>query len=105
MMMIVIESRTPRVKNAGPTVPVLNLGVSGKSAVQESMIESESQTYVKIFMLAENQTKNIWYHRVSRRSSAGTGAILIHNATDKCYDKQRVVLTRAFQFHSEKVVK
>ena len=33
-------------------------------------------TYARTFMLAENQTKNIWYHRVSTRSATGMGAIL-----------------------------
>lgn len=78
MTTIIIESLTPRAKNAGPTVPVLNLRyASCDDSAKSGLIETvRTQTHVKIFMLAENQTKNIWYHRVSRRSSAGTGAIL-----------------------------
>jgi hypothetical protein len=79
MTMITMESRTPSEKNAGPAVPVPNLEVSGGLG-SSARIKTALKTYDKIFMQEENQIKNNWYHRVSRRSSAGTGMILIQGS-------------------------
>lgn len=55
-------------------------------------------------MLAENQTKNIWYHRVSTRSATGMGAMLSSmstvNETFQEVKHTRTARTRAFLHHS-----
>jgi hypothetical protein len=101
MTMIAIESQTPKEKNAGPAAPVLNLQVLG-GLKNSATIKTALKTYAKRFMQEENQTKNNWYHRVSRRFSAGTGTMLDPRIS-KSYPNTSVSLTREFQFHTEKV--
>lgn len=83
--MIAMVSRTPREKNAGPAAPVLNLQVIGRVR-NSATIKTTLETYVKRFMQEENQTKNNWYHRVSRRSSAGTGTMLDSRISNNYYN-------------------
>lgn len=76
--MITIASRTPNEKNAGPAVPVPKLR---DNKISQTMLSDApfiicQTTYARTFRLAENHTKNIWYHRVSVRSATGMGAIL-----------------------------
>jgi hypothetical protein len=102
MTMITMESQTPREKNAGPAAPVLNLQVIGRLR-NSATIKTALETYAKRFIQEENQTKNNWYHRVSRRSSAGTGTMLDPRISNNHYNTS-ISLTREFQFHTEKVI-
>lgn len=64
---------TPIPKNAGPDAPVPSLVYDVEMG---RMSRRRGRTHPRTFMLAENQTKNIWKSFVSVRDSSGIGSIL-----------------------------